>query len=659
MSFVPDPSWPTIVDLGRELWGEPTLTKPDEIRFGKKQGQKIVPSKSLFYDFDSGAKGGYIRLWNMARNNAPLPPRTDGLGKTGNGKVTGIPPWQDIRKTYDYPGTDADPRLIQVVRTRSGKPRFRQRQPLGNGRWKWNVQDIPDHDRRLYRLAELRDAPKGETVFICAGERDTDRLHNAGLTAVTNIGGEGKWRGDYASEFRDRPCVVLQDNDEAGARHVPDVARSLRGVAASVKVLLLPDLPTKGDVSDFLDAGNTLDELLRLADAAPEWRPSDDTGPAGDDLDDHELPQIVWRDICAADWAERPVPDLQFIIEEWIPRRQVTGLYGVGGINKTDFLIHLLMAKSAGLVFIGYDLGPAEPVYGLFCEDTEAEIIRRAARIAAGYRRSLAEFPDFRFASLVGFDVTEFVSFDAGGAMKVEYALLRFDRAIMRHGIRLAALDTIPDFFGGNEIARREVSSFMRKLDAISITRDCAIVFSAHPSVRGRDRGTMDSGSTGWEGKVRSRLSLRDPGEEDEDDGPPDKRRHGPPKPTDRRVLTRHKSNYAAPGATLELIWRDGFFSTAALDAEAAKARQRGPPRNAACDGRFLELLAKAGSEGRHVSDSRNAHGRYAPDVFARMPGGKGFSEAEYTRAMARLFDAGRIRVVEVKRSARLVATQP
>ena len=182
-----------------------------------------------------------------------------------------MPPWEDIREIYDYPGTDADQRLIQVVRTKSGKPRFLQRQPIDDSKWKWHVGDITDHDRRLYLLAELRAAAKNERIWICAGEKDADRLFNAGLIATTNIGGEGKWRPDYAEEFRGRICIVLQDNDPTGERHVAGVARSLHGVAASVKVLLLPGLPPKGDVSDFLDIGHTVNELIRLADDAPEY----------------------------------------------------------------------------------------------------------------------------------------------------------------------------------------------------------------------------------------------------------------------------------------------------------------------------------------------------------------------------------------------------
>jgi hypothetical protein len=219
MTFIPDPSWPSIIDLAREVWGEPTdETKKDEIRFGTNQGQKVTPSKNTWKDFDSGEGGGYIDLWKKARKGAPLPPRTDDLGKktNGNGKRTGPKPWDDIGETYDYPGTNADPRLVQVVRTNSGKPRFRQRQPLGNDRWKWNVQDIPDHDRRLYKLAEVRAAPMEEIIWICAGDprpqlrcaagqrrdRQEARGHRGTLAARDRGIGQGAAAAEPAAEGR-------------------------------------------------------------------------------------------------------------------------------------------------------------------------------------------------------------------------------------------------------------------------------------------------------------------------------------------------------------------------------------------------------------------------------------------------------------------------
>lgn len=83
------------------------------------------------------------------------------------------------------------------------------------------------------------------------------RLKACGLVATTNPMGAGHWRIEYASFFLGGHVVVLQDNDIVGERHAQQVASSPHGIAPEVKALLLPGLPPKGDVSDWLAAGHT------------------------------------------------------------------------------------------------------------------------------------------------------------------------------------------------------------------------------------------------------------------------------------------------------------------------------------------------------------------------------------------------------------------
>ena len=45
-----------------------------------------------------------------------------------------------------------------------------------------------------------------------------------------------------------------EDNDDAGRTKALAAARALHGKAKTVRIVALPDLPDKGDVSDWLDA---------------------------------------------------------------------------------------------------------------------------------------------------------------------------------------------------------------------------------------------------------------------------------------------------------------------------------------------------------------------------------------------------------------------
>ena len=139
---------------------------------------------------------------------------------------------------------------------------------------------------------------------------------------------------------------------------------------------------------------------------------------------------------------------------------------------------------------------------------------------------------------------------------------------------------------------------------------------------------------------------MHDPGAADEDaeDEAERRRRHQPLVATDRRVLTREKSNYAPAGERIEMIIRDGFFFPAAVD--PFMATRRGPARDKACDEKFLELFPRAEAAVGYLHHSPLAHGHYAPAIFAAMKDNGGFSKFEFTRAMRRLMDAGRLRSV-------------
>jgi hypothetical protein len=131
----------------------------------------------------------------------------------------------------------------------------------------------------LYNLPILCVADPAQTVWIVEGEKDADRLGGLGLLATTSPMGAGKWHRVDSSPLAGRPCVAIGDNDEDGRNHVQAVAADLHGKAASVKILELPGLPEKGDVSDWLDQGGTVEQLVAIAAATPAWSPDTAIAP--------------------------------------------------------------------------------------------------------------------------------------------------------------------------------------------------------------------------------------------------------------------------------------------------------------------------------------------------------------------------------------------
>lgn len=167
-----------------------------------------------------------------------------------------------VTATYTYENEGGDPvyRVLRKTSPDSGAKTFRQEQ-FSDGRW------IPGMDgvrRVLYRLPRLLEAEKAETVFIAEGERDVDNLTAIGMVATTNVGGAGNWKPELGEALKGRSVVILPDNDPPGEKHAAVVSKALEGVASSVKILRLPGLPPKGDVTDWIGNGGTADQLRAM-----------------------------------------------------------------------------------------------------------------------------------------------------------------------------------------------------------------------------------------------------------------------------------------------------------------------------------------------------------------------------------------------------------
>ena len=174
--------------------------------------------------------------------------------------------------TYDYHAEDGE--YLFSVRRYAFPKDFRQGQRQGSQGWKWGAKDVR---RVLYRLPEVvAGVATNRHILIVEGEKDADELFRHEFVATTCPGGAGKWRGEYSPSLKDAKVCILPDNDDQGREHGQAVARALQDVAAEVRVLELPDLPKKGDVSDWFAAGGTDRELRKLVTDAPVWEPLSD-----------------------------------------------------------------------------------------------------------------------------------------------------------------------------------------------------------------------------------------------------------------------------------------------------------------------------------------------------------------------------------------------
>jgi hypothetical protein len=229
---------------------------------------------------------------------------------------------------------------VLFEKVRYSPKRFTQRKPSANG-YEYRLNGV----RRVpYRLPEvLEGIGQGRWVVIVEGEKAADRLAGLGFVATCGSGGAGKWHLTEHEAFTDAKVAVLPDNDDVGRNHALDVARSLDGLAADVRLVELPEVPEKGDVYDWLrdhEAGELRDYITN----APTFE--------GGYVNEHGLipqaprsetsgPRLV---VASSIRIDRPT----WVYEGRIPAAGVTLLAGREGFGKTAFACYLAARVTRG-----------------------------------------------------------------------------------------------------------------------------------------------------------------------------------------------------------------------------------------------------------------------------------------------------------------------
>lgn len=223
-----------------------------------KPSLTINLSTGQFKCFGCDSKGSVFDFY-MKRHSVDYKTAFNALAKEAG--LT-IEAQRKVVKTYDYVD-ESGKLLFQTVRY---EPKdFKQRRPDGKGGWLYNLQGV---ELVPYNLPEVI---KAKSIIVCEGEKDCLNLKAMGFTSTCNPMGAGKWRPEYNQYFKGKKVVIIPDADKPGRDHTLQVAKNLKGIAESVKVVELPELPEKGDATDWLYAGGTKEGLIELIKAAPKW----------------------------------------------------------------------------------------------------------------------------------------------------------------------------------------------------------------------------------------------------------------------------------------------------------------------------------------------------------------------------------------------------
>lgn len=388
--------------------------------------------------------------------------------------------------TFDYTD-EAGVLLSQVVRY---EPKdFKQRRPDGRGGWIWNVADVRQVAYRLHELiVAMRALPQGErVVHIPEGEKDAARLWQLGLAATTNVGGAGKWTDDLTQQLKAAGCelaVIYRDNDRAGADHQRDVARSCAKFGLAVKRIELPGLAPlrekRGeDVSDWLDAGHTAEELRALVAAIPNGAAAGELRPVLVRLSDVKAKPVTWL------WRGR------------IPRGKLTLLVGDPGLGKSLLLLDLGARITRGDLLPGGAKVPVGDVVVLSTEDGPEDTIRPRFDLAGG---------DPARAHLLR------AIKDAGGErpFTLDGDLIMLEQVLEQTRPALLGIDPVSAYLGDRDTYKdSEVRALLAPLAALADRYGVAVVLIVHLGKNEQRRALYRAlGSIAFVAAARSMLVV-------------------------------------------------------------------------------------------------------------------------------------------------------
>jgi RecA-family ATPase len=501
-----------------------------------------------------------------------------------------------------------------------------------DGDWIWNIDGI---NRVLYRLPELLKYPDA-CVFVCEGEKDADRV--ASLNHCATAVACGKWTDDCVKALAGRDVLILEDNDDAGRKKALEATQALHGTAKTIRIVRLPNLSDKGDVSDWLDAdARNASKFADFCFDAPLWTPvSAEAAAATGDSVLGAAKALPFIDMSR--WDTEPAPSREWAAENRIPLKQPYLFTGHGAVGKS--LVELMRACAHALnkLWLGMPVAHGPVIY-MGAEDDADELHRRLEDILSYYGANFADAiaGGLHLLSYIGEDCMLGIP-DRSGIIRATPLFQQLEQAAMDIKPVAVMLDTVSDVFGGSEIDRGHVTQFIKMIQGMAFRTECSMSILAHPSNAGMATGTGLSGSTGWHNRVRARAymkALETPkGEE--------------PNP-DLREIQFLKNNYGRQGDSIQVRWQRGVYVLEGAPSSLEKLAQ-----DQRDDERFVELLQRYDSQGRKVSESKTAN-NYAPKQFAeeKGPDGKMLPLKRFEQAMQRLFTASKIHIQTYGRPSR------
>jgi hypothetical protein len=337
--------------------------------------------------------------------------------------------------------------------------------------WVYNldgVQLLP------YNLPALKDEA---LVYIVEGEKDVETLARLGIAATCNPLGAGRWRPEFGQWLSSKTAVILPDNDEAGRKHALTVAASIYETAKEVLIIGLPGLPPKGDVTDFVQAGGTIDDLIDLVGRAEPWTPP----PS-----DAEAPFSRLRFTRLNELLREPTEDVSFIWEQTLPTGGFSICSAKPKVGKSTLARNLAVAVARGESFLGRPTKKGKVLY-LCLEEKRSEIANHFRKMGVDSDQILI------YTGTTPKDVLDDLKLSVAEHVPVLVVIDPLSRVLR-----------VPDFNDYGAMARG-----LEPLIDLARVSECHILALHHDSKMDRSGGDALLGSTALFGAVDCHIQLK------------------------------------------------------------------------------------------------------------------------------------------------------
>ena len=335
----------------------------------------------------------------------------------------------------------------------------------------WSVKGV----RQVpFRLPELIEALALEhRLFVVEGEKDVLTLARHGIPATCNAGGAHKWDPAFAEHLAGADVIVIPDNDKDGHEHAQEVARSLAGKAARIRLLALPGLADKGDASDWFVAGGTAEAFNALVDQAPDWT---DNGTQASD----ETPQHNGRILRGTEFADLSTSSRKvWLVHHLLAIGEISVWYGEPGSGKSVGIEDLGLHVAVGRVWHGRQVKQCAVLYVAL---ERANVVQRRA-IAWGLEHGLSR-EQLPFKVIRG-------PLDFRDPQVAADIVATLEDLARRHGCEagLIIVDTVSRALcGGDENCPKDMGALIANIGRIQSAIGVHIALTHHQPVDGKER---------------------------------------------------------------------------------------------------------------------------------------------------------------------------